>query len=104
MKKLKVILAALVVAFSTSAFAQDLSFGVKAGLNFSKFSEKSDGTKITDGLKSKVGICLGAYADYTLTDMFAVEAGLQFEQKGGKYELSEDGDSETEKLKGRGLL
>jgi len=34
MKKVKVLLAAAVVAVSSSAFAQDLSFGVKAGLNF----------------------------------------------------------------------
>ena len=29
--------------------------------------------------------------------MFALEAGLQYEQKGGKYDNSEDGDSEKEK-------
>ncbi|MDD6003730.1 MAG: porin family protein [Bacteroidales bacterium] len=95
--KLIVLLTATAVIFSASAFAQDISFGVKAGVNFSKFSEKIDGTKANDYAKSKPGICLGAYADYNLTDMFALEAGLQFEQKGGKYEFSEEDVKEIDK-------
>ncbi len=102
MKKFKVLLAAAAVAVSSSAFAQDLSFGVKAGLNFSKFSEKAGGIKYTDGEKSKAGICIGAFADYNLNDMFALEAGLQYEQKGGKFVESDYdyyGDYYEEKTK-----
>ena len=46
--KLKVLLTATAVIFSASAFAQDISFGVKAGVNFSKFSEKIEGEKAND--------------------------------------------------------
>lgn len=95
--KLKVLLTATAVIFSASAFAQDICFGVKAGVNFSKFSEKIEGEKANDYAKSKPGICLGAYADYNFTDMFALEAGLQFEQKGGKYEFSEEDVKEIDK-------
>lgn len=86
--KLKVFLAAAAVMFSVSSFAQDISFGVKAGVNFSNFNVKEDG-KSVDDLKMKPGINLGAYADFNFTDMFALEAGLQFEQKGSKMEFSE---------------
>ena len=85
MKKVKVLLAAAVVAVSSSAFAQDLSFGVKAGLNIANVSAKFGGQKVND-YKSIVGINLGAYADYGFSDMLALEAGLQFEQKGYKME------------------
>ncbi|MBP5503431.1 MAG: PorT family protein [Bacteroidales bacterium] len=86
--KIKVFLAAAAVMFSVSSFAQDISFGVKAGVNFSNFNVKEDG-KSVDDLKMKPGINLGAYADFNFTDMFALEAGLQFEQKGSKMEFSE---------------
>ena len=78
---------------SSSVFAQDIDFGVKAGLNISNFSAKYGGNKNND-LKSKIGISLGAFADYNLSDMFAVEAGLQFDQIGSKYEWSEDDESD----------
>ena len=87
--KLKVFLAAAAVMFSVSSFAQDISFGVKAGVNFSNYNVKEDGEKVDD-IKMKPGINLGAYADFNFTDMFALEAGLQFEQKGSKAEFSED--------------
>lgn len=94
MKVFKLMLVAAAVAVSTCAMAQDLSFGVKAGLNFSKFTGD-----VESGQKSIVGINLGAYADYNLSDMFAVEAGLQFEQKGGKQENNDDGEKSTEQSK-----
>ena len=86
--KIKVFLAAAAVMFSVSSFAQDINFGVKAGVNFSNFNLKEGGEKVDD-LKMKPGINLGAYADFNFTDMFALEAGLQFEQKGSKMEFSE---------------
>jgi len=88
MKVFKLMLVAAALAVTAPAVAQDLSFGVKAGLNFSKFTGD-----VESGQKSKAGISLGAYADYNLSDMFAVEAGLQYEQKGGKWE--EDDVKET---------
>jgi len=93
MKKLKVLLAAAAVAVSSSAFAQDLSFGVKAGLNIANVSAKYGGKKITDA-KSLLGINLGVYADYGFSDMLALEAGLQFEQKGYKTEQGKETDKE----------
>ena len=92
MKFLRFFVAAAALAVSSSSFAQDIDFGVKAGLNFSNFTAKYGGTKVNDN-KSKIGISLGAFADYNLTDMFAIEAGLQFDQIGNKYEWTEDDES-----------
>ncbi|MBR4440483.1 MAG: PorT family protein [Bacteroidales bacterium] len=93
MKFLRLFVVSAALALSSSAFAQDIDFGVKAGMNISNFSEKYGGSKVNDN-KSKIGISLGAFADYSLTDMFAIEAGLQFDQVGSKFEWSEDDESE----------
>ena len=85
--KLKVFLAAAAVMFSVSSFAQDINFGVKAGVNFSNMGGKADGKTVED-VKMIPGINLGAYADFNFTDMLALETGLQFEQKGYKFEKS----------------
>ncbi|MBQ3656233.1 MAG: PorT family protein [Bacteroidales bacterium] len=96
MRKLKVLLAAAAVAVSSSAFAQDLSFGVKAGLNLSKQAYKVGGTKVSSSdNKMLTGICIGAYADLNFSDMLALEAGLQFEQKGGKMKSGKETEKEV---------
>lgn len=94
MKHAKLFLAAAALVVSSSAFAQDIEFGVKAGINISNFNTKYDGHEENDDTKSKLGLCLGAYADFNFTDMFALEAGLQFDQIGAKNEWSEDDESE----------
>lgn len=82
--KILVLFAAMTLA-AGSTFAQDFSFGAKFGVNFSKFNEDIE----DETNKSKAGIQLGMYADCAFNDMFAVEAGLQFEQKGGKTESAD---------------
>ncbi len=98
MKVFKLMLVAAAVAVSSCAMAQDLSFGVKAGLNFSKFTVEKDeeGYDYSSAHKSKPGISLGVYADYTLSDLLAIESGLQFDQKGSKAE-GNDGGSWSDK-------
>ena len=86
MKKLKFILTAIAVVFSTSVFAQNLNFGLKAGLNLSSASIKVLGEKIDD-TKMLLGLVVGAFADYNLTESLGLEAGLQFEQKGYKEKV-----------------
>ena len=98
MKVFKLMLVAAALAVTAPAVAQDLSFGVKAGLNFSKFTveKDEDGDDYSSFQKSKPGISLGVYADYTLSDLLAIESGLQFDQKGSKAE-GNDGGSWSEK-------
>lgn len=80
MKKLGLALMGLLMISSTGAFAQT-SFGVKAGMNLSKMTVKSGGEKVDD-IKLKPGFNIGAFADLKLSDLLAVEAGLQVETKG----------------------
>ena len=70
----------LLMISSTGAFAQ-MSFGVKAGLNFSNMTLKAGGDKVDD-IKFKPGINVGAFADFELSDMLGVEAGMNVETKG----------------------
>lgn len=98
MKKLGLALMGLLMIASTGAFAQ-ASFGVKAGLNLSKMSEKMGGNKVDD-IKFKPGINIGAFADLKLSDLLAVEAGLQVEMKGFKMKDEDEwfGTKVTSKL------
>ena len=82
MKKLGFALMGLLMISSTGAFAQ-LSFGVKAGANFSNMMFKAGGEKVDD-IKFKPGFNIGAFADFELSDLLAVEAGLNVETKGFK--------------------
>lgn len=91
MKRLLFVLLGVVVS-SIGVFAQ-AQFGVKAGLNFSNMSVKVAG-EIVDDIKFKPGISIGAFADFGLTDLFAIETGLTLENKGFKTE-------EEEKLYGK---
>lgn len=86
MKKLGLALMGLLMISSTGAFAQ-ASFGVKAGLNFSNMPQKFGGEKVDD-IKLKPGFNIGAFADLKLSDLLAVEAGLQVETKG--YRMKEE--------------
>ena len=88
MKKLGFALMGLLMISSTGAFAQ-MSFGVKAGLNFSKMTLKAGGDKVDD-IKFKPGLAVGAFADFELSDLLAVEAGLNVETKGLLMKDSEE--------------
>ena len=88
MKKLGLALMGLLMISSTGAFAQ-MSFGVKAGLNFSTMNSETNGKK-DDDIKFKPGINVGAFADFELSDMLAVEAGMNFETKGSLYKEKEE--------------
>lgn len=92
MKKLGLALMGLLMISSTGAFAQ-MSFGVKAGLNFSNMTMKYGGDKDKEA-KFKPGLNVGAFADFELSDMLAVEAGMNVETKGFMYK-NKDNKSKT---------
>lgn len=94
MKKLGFALMGLLMISSTGAFAQ-MSFGVKAGLNYSNNIMKYDGKKDKDA-KFKPGFNIGAFADFELSDLLAVEAGLNVETKGHMYK-----DKDEEEILGK---
>jgi len=66
----------------------ELRVGLRTGVNFANMTIE-DATPAPKGL---VGFHFGAMAEYTLTDMFGVEAGLLYSRKGCKseFEFSQD--------------
>lgn len=75
-------------------FSEDnLKYGVKAGLNFSRVSylvsEKGEEEDEGEYVKMKPGINLGVFANYSFTPLIAVETGFNIETKGYKFKYEE---------------
>ena len=77
MKKI-ILTAAAVFAFSF-ANAQDMKFGVKGGLNSSTLSG-------ADGAKSIIGVNLGGFVEFKVSDKFSVQPELLYSMQGAKFE------------------
>lgn len=80
MKNIKPILVFILSLFMTGAIAQ-LAYGPKIGLNLANHSGDD-----ADNSKMLVAFNLGAVGNYTITDMFGVQAELLYDKKGAKYE------------------
>ncbi len=80
MKKLIVIVVTLFIG--TTAFCQDLDFGVKAGANFANISDAS-------GLSNKTGFQAGLFAGVKFTDNLGVQADLLYSQQGAKFDAGD---------------
>lgn len=70
------------------AQAQELTFGVKGGVNLASL-----GGDVESGAKGKLGLHLGGLAEYMLSDEFGIQGELLYSSLGGKYEESEEGFS-----------
>jgi opacity protein-like surface antigen len=77
MKKI-LLTAAAVFAFSF-ANAQEVKFGVKAGLNLADWSGDN-----ADGIDSRVAFHVGGLAEIKLSDKFALQPELLYSSQGGK--------------------
>jgi len=88
----------LTAAFSILIFqfnqAQELTFGVKGGINLASL-----GGDVAPSAKGKMGFHLGGIAEYMLSDEFGVQAELLYSALGGKYEETNEGVSIKEKTK-----
>ena len=81
----KIVLVLFGVLFLTVANAQ-IRWGVKAGGNLSKITDKLDGDKI-DGAKARLGFHLGGMMEYSFNPSFALQPELLFSVNGGKTEF-----------------
>lgn len=80
----KFILAVATIMLATNSFSQ-ISFGVKAGASINNISFSSDDEstkKQYEAFGSTPSFHVGAYIDYNLTDMFAIESGLTLDTRG----------------------
>ncbi|SEN98110.1 Outer membrane protein beta-barrel domain-containing protein [bacterium A37T11] len=89
----KVILAATALIFSVGAFAQsqDLGFGVKAGVNFPKYSFGSGDNSAET--KAATNFFVTAYLDAPIfTDYLYIQPGVSYQGKGAKFIDTEEGE------------
>src|ERR1700710_517870 len=91
MKKTFLLLA--LALFSLTTFAQTTTFGIKAGVNFSKLTSSGDGGSIST--QSLTGFHIGVVVDAGINDNFSFQPGLLFSTKGGKSSFSGDVDGQS---------
>lgn len=94
MKKIILTVAALAAFGYTNA--QDLKFGVKAGLNLANISENYDGydSDFDSDYKMKIGAHVGGFVEIKFTEKWALQPEVLFSMQGAKLEESsyDDGD------------
>jgi hypothetical protein len=69
-------------------FAQDLSYGVKAGMNISNFLSDDN----SDEYDSKAGINIGAFLEISFSDKFSIQPELMYSGQGSQQTLYFDGE------------
>ena len=80
---------------SAAAYSQDIKFGIQAGTAIASQKAKQSGISITTD--SKIGFTVGALADISIAENFTFQPGLNFTQKGSKFNY-EDGSESIETL------
>ena len=94
MGKNRILFVVLAMTLALSGEAQEMSYGFRAGISFSKFvgdSELNDAGEELDGFNMASGFHIGLAANFAMTDRFGFRAELLFSQTGTEYEY--EGDS-----------
>ncbi|WP_316827315.1 outer membrane beta-barrel protein [Pedobacter miscanthi] len=91
----KLLLSASVILLATGAFAQTkmtgetARFGIKAGVNLSKFHAGGDNAAsnaYNDNVKNNVGFNVTAFGDFGVGNNFFIQPGISLQNKGAKGE------------------
>src|ERR1700712_6043144 len=89
----KLLLLSIVLIGATGAFAQTITFSVKAGVNFSEVSASVE--NITASSKSLTGFHVGGVIDIGYKS-FSIQPGILFTTKGGSSsDVIDDGSQTT---------
>ena len=88
----KVFLSITLISFiSVATFAQSPRFGITAGVSLASMKAKENGLSVTsDG---KVGLTVGLLADVSVAKNLTFQPGVNFTQKGSKFNFSDGGQS-----------
>jgi hypothetical protein len=87
----KLIVSLVLLTASLTAFAQTITYGVKAGVNLSKLTASGNGASVST--QSLAGFHVGGIVDFGF-DSFSIQPALLFSTKGGKSNsTSSDGTS-----------
>jgi hypothetical protein len=76
----------------TPSYAQSVSGGVKAGVNFAKISIDPE----EEDFKNKTGFVGGAFVDFAVGDRLSVQPELLFSMKGAKFEEDDGTEGKLE--------
>lgn len=77
---------------NTSAQSKSVTFGIRAGVNFSKSSTTVDDISYgLNGKDAKTGIQLGMTADFQISESFYFQSGLSFTTKGVVFKDEDSG-------------
>jgi len=86
----KLLLTAAIAVFGIIGIqAQDMRFGVKAGINI------ANGAGDVEDADSKIGLHIGGFAEFMFSEKFAFQPELLYSMQGYKYEESETVLGET---------
>lgn len=85
MKKFMMILTVLFAGAFMAAQAQTTGFGLKAGVNFPKYSYSGDNS--TYETSTSTNFYVTGYADVPMGTLFALQPGVSLQGKGGKIEF-----------------
>ena len=85
----KLFLVAGMIALSCTAFAQDLTYGVRAGLNVANIS----GDDAPDDTDARMGAAVGGFVNYALTEKISIQPELQYSMQGATLKA---GDLESD--------
>jgi len=88
MKKIKVFITVMAVIFGFGAMAQ-FTYGPKLGLNLANQSGDVENNKML------IGFNIGVAGNYSITDMFSVQAEISYDKKGAKYEWEDETGNKT---------
>src|SRR5688572_9152799 len=92
MKKVILLTTALAIT-STTIFAQNVSFGIKGGIQQTSIALKAESDEIEYNIESPgVGFQIGGVADIQLSSNFSVQPNLLFNYRSGKMVTILQGD------------
>ena len=67
-----------------AAKAQEIKYGVKAGVNFATLTGD-----VPDDVKTRTGFHAGVVAEFKLTEQFSIQPELLYSQQGTKYDIKD---------------
>jgi len=87
MKHKTLLISLLFVTYLINAQNKKNDFGLKAGLNYSSFSDNSSEDFGFD-YTSKVGFYIGGYINFRITEKISIQPELLFSQQGSDFSIS----------------
>ena len=72
MKKIYSLIFVTIIVFSTTMFAQNLSLGIKAGLNLSNVISKDDDITYSEDLNMLIGFHANPFIEYSFSNLFFI--------------------------------